>query len=229
MGSIYVRAMLGIENPRVGLISNGVEDHKGNEQIHQTFELLKNTPEINFVGNMEAREMLSGEYEVLVCDGFTGNVALKSAEGTMKGFMDIFTEEISNAQQKNSGRKKSDLWTSSSVDWWQKEIEQAEKLRKIEKEVIKQSEENRKRKYAIADRSVKIKDSEEQKKSKDKKSKVQNYNDSSLVKIGGGGLTAARYDVSEKQLSETKKQSKILKQIAENTEPTKSKIELLMK
>ena len=94
MGSIYVRAMLGIENPRVGLISNGVEDHKGNEQIHQTFELLKNTPEINFVGNMEAREMLSGEYDVLVCDGFTGNVALKSAEGTMKGFMDILKQEI---------------------------------------------------------------------------------------------------------------------------------------
>ena len=146
-----------------------------------------------------------------------------------KSFMDIFTEEISNAQQKNSGRKKSDLWTSSSVDWWKKEIEQAEKLRKIEKEVIKQSEENRKRKYATADRSVKIKDSEEQKKSRDKKSKVQNYNDSSLAEIGGGDLTAARYDVSEKQLSETKKQSKILKQIAENTEPTKSKIELLMK
>lgn len=95
--------------------------------------------------------------------------------------------------------------------------------------MIKQSEENRKRKYATADRSVKIKDSEEQKKSRDKKSKVQNYNDSSLAKIGGGGLIAARYDVSEKQLSETKKQSKILKQIAENTEPTKSKIELLMK
>lgn len=94
MGSIYVKAMLGIENPRVGLISNGVEDHKGNEQIHQTFELLKNTPEINFVGNMEAREMLSGDYDVLVSDGFTGNVALKSAEGTLNGFMDVMKQEI---------------------------------------------------------------------------------------------------------------------------------------
>ena len=61
-------------------------------------------------------------------------------------------------------------------------------------------------------------------KKKDKKSNT--YNDSSLAKIGGGGLTAARYDLSEKQLSETKKQSKILKQIAENTEPTKNKTEL---
>lgn len=94
MGSIYVKAMLGIENPRVGLISNGVEDHKGNEQIHQTFELLKNTPEINFVGNMEARECFSGDYDVLVCDGFTGNVALKTAEGTINTFMGILKQEI---------------------------------------------------------------------------------------------------------------------------------------
>ena len=101
MGSIYVRAMLGIEKPRVGLISNGVEDHKGNEQIHQTFELLKNTPEINFVGNMEAREMLSGDYDVLVCDGFTGNVALKSAEGTMNTLMGVLKQEIQNGGVKS--------------------------------------------------------------------------------------------------------------------------------
>lgn len=94
MGSIYVKAMLGIENPRVALISNGVEDHKGNEQIHQTFELLKNNKEINFVGNMEAREMFSGDYDVLVCDGFTGNVAMKSAEGTMNTFMTLLKDEV---------------------------------------------------------------------------------------------------------------------------------------
>lgn len=94
MGSIYVKAMLGIENPRVALISNGVEEHKGNEQIHQTYELLKNTAEINFVGNMEAREMFSGNYDVLVADGFTGNVAMKSAEGTINAFMDILKQEI---------------------------------------------------------------------------------------------------------------------------------------
>lgn len=97
MGSIYVKAMLGIENPRVGLISNGVEDHKGNEQVHQTFELLKNCKEINFVGNMEAREMLSGDFDVLVSDGFTGNVAMKSAEGTINTFMKVMKDEIKNA------------------------------------------------------------------------------------------------------------------------------------
>ncbi len=94
MGSIYVREMLGIKNPKVALISNGVEDHKGNEQIHQTFELLKNTKEINFVGNMEARDMLSGEYDVLVADGFTGNVAMKSAEGTLNTFNAVLKQEV---------------------------------------------------------------------------------------------------------------------------------------
>lgn len=94
MGSIYVKAMLGIENPRVALISNGVEDHKGNEQVHQAFELLKNTKDLNFVGNMEARDMLSGDYDVLVCDGFTGNVAMKSAEGTLNTFNAVLKQEI---------------------------------------------------------------------------------------------------------------------------------------
>ena len=97
MGSIYAKAMLGIKKPRVGLISNGVEDHKGNEQIHQTFELLKNEKEIKFVGNMEAREMFSGDYDVLVCDGFTGNVAMKAAEGTLNTFTSVLKSEIKAA------------------------------------------------------------------------------------------------------------------------------------
>ena len=97
MGSIYAKAMLGIKKPRVGLISNGVEDHKGNEQIHQAFELLKNEKEINFVGNMEAREMFSGDYDVLVCDGFTGNVAMKAAEGTLNTFTSVLKSEVKSA------------------------------------------------------------------------------------------------------------------------------------
>ena len=100
MGSIYSKAMLGIEKPRVGLISNGVEDHKGNEQIHQTFELLKNEKEINFVGNMEAREMFSGDFDVLVCDGFTGNVAMKAAEGTLNTFQAVLKDEIKKSSLK---------------------------------------------------------------------------------------------------------------------------------
>ena len=97
MGSIYVSAMRGIESPKVALMSNGVEETKGNEQIHKSYELLKNTKEINFVGNMEAREMFSGDYDVIVCDGFTGNVAMKSAEGTLNIFNKILKQEINSA------------------------------------------------------------------------------------------------------------------------------------
>lgn len=97
MGSIYVKAMRGVESPRVALLSNGVEDTKGNEQIHKTFELLKNTKDINFVGNIEGRDLFSGENDVIVCDGFTGNVAMKSAEGTLNAFKSIMKEEINSS------------------------------------------------------------------------------------------------------------------------------------
>lgn len=81
MGVSYMKAVFGLENPRVGLVSNGVEDKKGNELVKETALKLKELP-INFVGNMEARDALSGNYDVLVCDGFVGNVLLKSIEGT---------------------------------------------------------------------------------------------------------------------------------------------------
>lgn len=97
MGSIYVSSMRGIENPKVALLSNGTEETKGNDQIHKAFELLKNTKEINFVGNIEGRDLLSGEIDVVVCDGFTGNVAMKSAESTLNAFNSILKQEIKSA------------------------------------------------------------------------------------------------------------------------------------
>ena len=144
-----------------------------------------------------------------------------------KSFMDIFGEEISNAQQRNANRKKSDLWSSSSVDWWQKEVDFAEKIRKLEKDRSVAEEKARKEKYSKADRNVEIKETAKDK--ANKKKSQSNYNDSSLAKIGGGGFTAIRYDLSEKQLSEAKRQSKILKEIADNTEATRNKSELLMR
>ncbi len=81
MGSAYMQSVHGIKSPRVALVSVGVEDKKGNKQTHEAFELLKNSG-LNFVGNMEARDALSGDFDVLVCDGFIGNVLLKSVEGT---------------------------------------------------------------------------------------------------------------------------------------------------
>lgn len=81
MGISYMKSVFNIAEPRVGLVCVGVEDHKGNELTKEVFARLKALP-INFCGNMEARDALSGKYDVLVCDGFVGNVLLKSVEGT---------------------------------------------------------------------------------------------------------------------------------------------------
>jgi glycerol-3-phosphate acyltransferase PlsX len=79
MGSIYVSALLGVERPRVGLLNVGEEETKGNEAALQTFELLK-ASRLNFVGNIEGRDVLKGAADVIVCDGFTGNILLKFGE-----------------------------------------------------------------------------------------------------------------------------------------------------
>ena len=97
VGSAYMKALYDIEKPRVAIISVGVEDKKGNAQVHEAFELLKNNPNVNFVGNMEARDMMSGDYDVLVADGYVGNVALKATEGAVETLMEIMKTEINNS------------------------------------------------------------------------------------------------------------------------------------
>ena len=100
MGISYMQAIYGIQNPRVALVSNGTEDKKGNNLVQETFKLLKAMP-INFVGNMEATDSLSGKYDVIVCDGFVGNVLLKSLEGSRKVFLDLMKGALkSNARSK---------------------------------------------------------------------------------------------------------------------------------
>ena len=87
MGSYYARTMLGIAAPRVGLLSNGTEEHKGAELQHETFPLLKAADaagRIRFIGNVEASQVFSGDVDVVVTDGFTGNVLLKGIEGSIK-------------------------------------------------------------------------------------------------------------------------------------------------
>ncbi|MEH7251273.1 phosphate acyltransferase PlsX [Neobacillus niacini] len=81
MGSIYSEKVRGVVNPRIGLLNIGTEEKKGNELTKQAFELLK-TANINFVGNVEARDLLEGVADVVVTDGFTGNMVLKTVEGT---------------------------------------------------------------------------------------------------------------------------------------------------
>ncbi len=102
MGSAYMSAVFGVEKPKVGLLSNGSEDKKGNALTKETFELLSES-NINFMGNMEGRDILSGQYDVVVCDGFSGNVALKSCEGTAGAIFNVLKSEI------NSGGLKAKL------------------------------------------------------------------------------------------------------------------------
>jgi len=88
MGSEFMKTVEGIENPRVALLSVGTEDAKGNQLVLDTFPMMKKLP-INFVGNMEARDTLSGKYDVVVTDGFSGNILLKSTEGAIKNLMHV--------------------------------------------------------------------------------------------------------------------------------------------
>ena len=94
MGSAYMSKVMGIENPRVGLINNGVESKKGNELTKATYSILEETPGINFVGNAEAREIMTGAFDVLVCDGFVGNVVLKYTEGLAMSLVNMLKVEL---------------------------------------------------------------------------------------------------------------------------------------
>lgn len=84
MGAIYAEKMRGIRNPKVGLLNNGSEPGKGNELAKSTYELLEKTSKINFIGNVEAKDVLAGKADVVVTDGFSGNVFLKASEATAK-------------------------------------------------------------------------------------------------------------------------------------------------
>lgn len=94
MGSLYAKLLLKKTRPSVGLLNIGEEEGKGNELVKSTYELLKENTEINFIGNIEAREMMEGNVDVVVADGFTGNVVLKAMEGTASIILGILKQEI---------------------------------------------------------------------------------------------------------------------------------------
>lgn len=95
MGSIYMSKVMGVKNPRIGLANVGAEDHKGTELYRSTYELLKNS-KLNFIGNVEGRDIPAGACDVVVCDGFTGNLILKTYEGValtlMKQIKHMFSD-----------------------------------------------------------------------------------------------------------------------------------------
>jgi glycerol-3-phosphate acyltransferase PlsX len=94
MGTAYARNVLGVKNPKVGLMSNGEEDEKGTTFTKETFKLLKETPGIEFIGNVEGRDLFETELDVVLCDGFVGNVMLKTVEATAKAVSKWLKAEI---------------------------------------------------------------------------------------------------------------------------------------
>lgn len=96
MGSIYAERVFPKSNPRVGLLNVGTEDKKGNDLTKKTFELLK-ASDLNFVGNVESRDLLEGVADVVVTDGFTGNIALKTIEGTALSVFKMLKETLTSS------------------------------------------------------------------------------------------------------------------------------------
>lgn len=94
MGSIYSRSVLGIDDPKVGLLNIGEEPSKGNELALKAHQLLDKNPRVSFIGNAEGRDVLSGDFDVVVCDGFAGNVLLKFAEAIGEVLIQILREEL---------------------------------------------------------------------------------------------------------------------------------------
>jgi glycerol-3-phosphate acyltransferase PlsX len=93
MGSAYARVALGLESPRVGLLSVGEEETKGNDLTREAHRLLKHAP-VNFIGNLEGRHVYAGDADVVVCDGFTGNVTLKVSEGLVETIEALLHDEL---------------------------------------------------------------------------------------------------------------------------------------
>lgn len=94
MGTVYSKYVLGTPDPKVGLLNIGEEATKGNDLALQTYQRLEANPQIPFVGNAEGRDVLSGNFDVIVCDGFVGNVVLKFAEAVGEIVLNIFKEEL---------------------------------------------------------------------------------------------------------------------------------------
>jgi glycerol-3-phosphate acyltransferase PlsX len=100
MGSVYARKRYGIENPKVGLLSIGEEPGKGDTLRKEAYDLLAVAPGINFIGNVEGRDIMTDTVDVVVTDGFTGNVVLKTLEGTLRGVIKALFEAITQPEYK---------------------------------------------------------------------------------------------------------------------------------
>ena len=102
MGSAYMKSVIGVDKPRVGLLNNGAEEEKGNELTKETHQLLKTAP-IHFTGNCEGRDVLGGEFDVVVCDGFDGNIVLKGTEGAAELILSLLKQGLMSSFRNKIG------------------------------------------------------------------------------------------------------------------------------
>ncbi|MFR8318399.1 MAG: phosphate acyltransferase PlsX [Catenibacillus sp.] len=103
MGSIYMENVMGIKNPKVAIVNVGLEEEKGNQLVKETFPLLKECKDINFIGSVEAREIPNGWADVIVCEAFTGNVILKMYEGVAGALMSKVKESLMSSLKTKMG------------------------------------------------------------------------------------------------------------------------------
>jgi phosphate acyltransferase len=103
MGTAFARGVLGVKDPKVGLMSNGEEDEKGTAFTKETFKLLRQTPGIHFIGNVEGHDLFETELDVVLCDGFVGNIVLKSCEATAKAVSKWLKQEIKASPVRMAG------------------------------------------------------------------------------------------------------------------------------
>ena len=103
LGSAYAKAGFGIKNPKVGLLNNGTEEHKGDPLRQETYKYLSEVKGINFIGNVEGRDIMIGECDVVVADGFSGNIALKSMEGCGKLILGVLKDQFKSSLSSKIG------------------------------------------------------------------------------------------------------------------------------
>jgi len=125
LGSIYSKYLLKIESPRVGLLSNGAEEGKGNRLTQETYELLKNAGDINFAGNMEGQDIVKRTSDVIVTDGFTGNVVLKTIEGFSDNFLNS-VRQMGHIFSSASRLRARDLLRDIGLGSWTKKMDYTE-------------------------------------------------------------------------------------------------------
>jgi phosphate acyltransferase len=125
LGSFYSEYLLKIKEPKVGLLNNGAEEGKGNKLVQEAYELLKNAKDINFVGNLEGHDIVKRTHDVIVTDGFTGNIVLKTIEGFNDNFLTSL-KQMGHVVSSVSRLRTRDLLRDVGLNSWSKKLDYTE-------------------------------------------------------------------------------------------------------